>query len=294
MSAWGGFGALGLTLLGGCSPTAYDFLHDKTGIEVAREVRICSGGVLRDDPRCKPSGRGGAAWIRNENFDIYNLQRPIDFTRWPSALEEISVRYLGTPHWNERIQPACKDDLPEGSLPVHADVGVDSIDLTEKLKQETVQSFSIDLMARLQRDGFPVNPGVEMRFRDFLARAIEQRVRARLLWFVATYPGGRYAFESSPAFTRCRQVVHDHERDGARFVSGVAGFIVLENFADTSINNGSALDEALGAVAGPGASRLVDAKLRASWEKTVHRVVRVEAHTQAMTQTVYPLWIQFE
>lgn len=280
--------------LGGCTPTAYNFIHDKTGIEVAREVKICSGGVLRDDPACKPSGRGGAAWQRNENFDIYNLQRNTDLANWPSAIEEISVRYLGTPHWNERIQPSCKEDLPEGSLPVRADVSVDSIDLTAKLQQETVQAFSFDMMIKLQQAGVPVNPGVEMRFQEFLARAVEQRVKARLLWFVATYPGGRYALETNPAFTKCRQAVHDHERDGAKFVSGVAGFIVLENFADTSINSDSALNEALAAVVGPGHPRLVDSKMMASWKRTVQRVVRVEAHTKSLTQTVYPLWIQFE
>lgn len=292
-SAWRGLVVGGAALLGACTPTAHEFLQDKTGIEVAREVRVCSNGVLRDDPRCRPSGRGGAPWVRNENFDIYNLQKPTDLAHWQSAIGEISVRYLGTPHWNERIQPSCKEDLPEGALPVAADASVDAIDLTAKLQQEAIQAFSVDAMASLRAVGLPVNPGVEARFRDQLARAVEQRINVRLLWFVVTYPGGRYAFENTPAFTRCRQAVHDHEREGARFVSGVAGFVVLQNVSDTSLTSTSTVAEALaGVVADP--TPILTAKLMAKWERAVNRVVHVQARTQAMNQTVYPLWIQFE
>ena len=36
------------------------------------------------------------------------------------------------------------------------------------------------------------------------------------------------------------------------------------------------------------------AEIASSWEKTVGNVIRVDASTNAVTQTVYPLWVQFE
>src|SRR5262249_11532605 len=128
---------------------------------------------------------------------------------------------------------------------------------------------------------------------DALRRLVAQKIRVELVWFVATYTGGRYAIERNQAFVHCREEVQSHAHDGAQFVTGVAGFAVLANHADVSINSSQTVSEALSMALG-GSTPVIEGKIASSWEETVGNVIRVNASTSAVTQTVYPLWVQFE
>ncbi len=273
-----------------CGGTAHDFVQAKTGIDVGPEVRLCSNGVLHDDPSCRPNGGGGMPWVRNENFDIFPVN-PVNRQRNLEGLLYLAKqRYLGTPYWRGHLQPACK---PEEDLGPAAVTAVDFINLAARLDEEINRSFVGDALASFGSASAPIDGRVEAAFRDALRRIVEQKIHVALLWFVTTYTGGRYAMALNPALARCNQDVLSHTNDGAQFVTGVAGFIVLENQADVSINSAQNVAEALNVAVG-GSMPVIDAKLTGAWQKTVGNVIHVDTSTFAMTQTVYPLWVQFE
>jgi hypothetical protein len=276
-----------------CGSTAYEFVHDKTGIEVGHDVRLCSNGVLHDDPRCRPDGTGGLPWAKNENFDIFSLPMSSGGSDWHEPVASASMRYLGAPYWNGHLQTDCKAGLGGESLPAAANPAVDLIDLAAKLDDEISKNFEVKAVANLREAGIPIDFEAQARFHDSLARIVRQKIRVKLLWFVSTYTGGRYAIEANQNLARCRQEVQAHAGEGARFVTGVAGFIVLQNEADVTINSASTLAAALSVVVDD-PSRVINSKLESSWEDTVANVVKVNASTRSLTQTVYPLWIQFE
>jgi len=261
----------------------------KTGIDLGPEVRLCSNGVLHDDASCRPNGTGGMPWVKHENFDIF----PIYGDRRYSAHEVMGLtiqRYLGAPYWRGHLQPACKDRVAQESALWPA---VDSINLAAKLDEEIDRRFVVDALASLSKTGIPVDANLEARFRDALHRLVEQKIHVDLVWFVTTYTGGRYAIEQNPNLGRCRQEVQAHAGEGAQFVTGVAGFAVLANHADVSINSAQTVAEAINLTIG-GSLPVVDAKLTSAWERAVGNVIHVDASTTAQSQTVYPLWIQFE
>jgi hypothetical protein len=271
----------------GCRSTAHDFVQAKTGIDVGPEVRLCSDGVLYDDPSCRPNGTGGMPWVKNENFDIYPV---IGAVNWMQVVTLTNWRYLGTPYWRGHLQPACK----EGVVPDRAfSTAADSINLAAKLDEEIDRRFVVGAVAGLRSAGVPIDAQGEANFRDQLRRIVEQKIHVELLWFVTSYTGGRYALEANPMFSRCRQEVQAHANDGAQFVTGVAGFAVIANQADVSINSSQVVAEAISLAVGR-PMPMVDAKLAGAWEKTVGDIIRVDASTSARSQTVYPLWVQFE
>jgi hypothetical protein len=271
----------------GCGGVAHDFVASKTGIDVGPEVRLCSNGVLHDDSSCRPNGTGGMPWVKNENFDIYPVSGA---NGWSDIVSLAGQRYLGAPYWRGHLQPACKVDIGRDPAVL---IAADTINLAAKLDEEINRRFFVDAAASLRKAGVPLDARAEFAFRDALRRLVDQKMRVELVWFVATYTGGRYAVERSQAFGRCREEVQSHANDGAQFVTGVAGFAVLANHADVSINSSETVAEALG-IALRGPTPVVDGEIASSWEKTVGKVIHVDASTNAVTQTVYPLWVQFE
>lgn len=268
----------------GCGATAHDFVEAKTGIDVGPEVRLCSNGVLHDNPSCRPNGTGGMPWVKNENFDIFSLP--------PGShiLAQAARRYLGSPYWRGHLQPECK---AEQELDHAVNIAFDSINLAAKLDEEINRRFVVDAVAGLRKAGVLTDAEAEAAFRSNLHRLVQQKIRVQLAWFVSTYTGGRYAIEQNQALGRCRMEVQAHAGDGAQFVTGVAGFIVLTNQADVSIKSAQTVAEALSAALG-GTLPVIEGSLSSAWERTVGNVIRVNASTSAETETVYPLWVQFE
>lgn len=271
----------------GCGSVAHDFVRAKTGIDVGPEVRLCSNGVLRDDPSCQPNGTGGKPWVRNENFDIYPVVGAGD---WSAIVGLAGQRYLGAPYWQGHLQPACKGAAAPDPAVLTA---ADTINLAANLDEQINRRFMVDAVAKLRAAGVPLDARAEASFREALRRLVAQKIQVRLVWFVATYTGGRYAIERNQAFVHCREEVQSHANDNAQFVTGVAGFAVLENRADVSISSSQTVADALSVALG-GPTPTIDAEIASSWEETVDNVIRVDASTNAVTQTVYPLWVQFE
>jgi hypothetical protein len=274
----------------GCGSTAHDFVFAKTGVEVGSEVRLCSSGVLHNDPECRPDGTGGPRWVKNENFDIFSLPPGVELKTYADVSAWLSFRYLGTPYWRGHLQPECKS---RESLGPGVNFSAESIDLAAKLNDEISQRFAVDAIVDLRKAGIPIDFEAEAKFRQELTRIVQQKIQVRLAWFVTSYTGGRYAVEANAALGHCRREVQSHLGEGAQFVTGVAGFMLLQNDADVTINSASTLAEALRVLVGD-PSHVIDAKLTSSWERTVGNVIKVNASTAAVTKTVYPLWVQFE
>jgi hypothetical protein len=279
-----------------CGSMAHDFVQAKTGVDVGPEIRLCTNGVLFADSSCRPSGLGGPPWVKNDNFDVCPMQGAT--ADWKVASRIVKEHYLGAPFVRGRLQPRCKPREPsEGEptgLPIMARVAVESIDLGAKLDKEVENHFALEAIAKLRKAGIPVEAGMEARFRDSLRRIVREKVKVELLWFVGTYTGGRAAIESDERLAACHAEVRAHASDGAQYVTGVAGFVVLSNEADVSINSTQTVAAALTGIVSDPAHAIDVASLSADWEKTVGDVIRVNAVTKSETQTIYPLWVQVE
>lgn len=276
-----------------CAATAHDFVRDKTGVEVSEDVRLCANGVLGNDPTCKPSGTGGRPWIKSKNFDVFSVS-PTGVDEAEALMAQVRHRYLGTPFWDDHLQPACKVTVSPYQIPPGLQAQ-DYIDIAGEIRKETTHRFAVEAVAKAQKLNLPVDAGAQARFQTALEQLVETKVDMKMLWFVTTYTGGRPAIEGNPNFTACRQEVANHSREGANFVTGVAGFVVLSNRVDSSVTSESTLRLALSAFLSPqDGTKLIDAGLGGNWEKTVSKVARVRASTTSLTTTVYPLWVQFE
>ncbi len=279
-----------------CSSLAHDFVQAKTGIDVGPEVPLCTNGVLLADSACKPNGLGGPPWVRNENFDVCPIQG-MGTANWREVARIVKQHYLGAPYVRGRLQPRCKpreprEDETVGGPPPMARVAVDSISLAARLDAEIDRHFGLEAVAKLAKAGIPVNAEAQARFRDGLRRLVKEKINVELVWFVATYTGGRAAIEADDALSACRHEVQASE--GAQYVTGVAGFAVLSNVADISINSTQTLAAALTGVVEDPTRAIEEASLGGAWEKTVANVIRVNAAIRAETQTIYPLWVQVE
>jgi hypothetical protein len=293
--------AVGVLAVGqfSCGAMAHDFVQAKTGIDVGPEVRLCTNGVLLTDSSCKPNGLGGPPWVRNENFDVCPIQGT-GTADWRAISRIVKQHYLGAPYVQGRLQPRCKPPEPYSEdehgehAPPMARVAVDSINLAERLDAEINRRFMVEAMANLRKAGIPVDAAAEASFRERLRRIVNEKVKVELVWFVGTYTGGRAAIEADERLATCRHEVQAHASDGAQYVTGVAGFAVLSNVADVSINSTQTIAAALSGVVADPTHAIDVASLGGAWEKTVDDVIRVNATTRAETQTIYPLWVQVE
>jgi len=169
-------------------------------------------------------------------------------------------------------------------------VASDDIDLGQALKEVSTRTFEADVFGRLPG---VVSPAARIDFHMRLMTLIDSKVLVHLRWFIARFTGGRYAMSRHSTVNDCRNEVETHARDDAKMVTGVAGFAILTNVADTSITDRQNIELVLGAVVTDPA-KLFDDGAGAEWSKTVRRVLRVDATTKQLTPTIYPLWVQFE
>jgi hypothetical protein len=284
----GGVALLSCMTMIACGGGGHGFLRDKTGVEISRDVRICTNGTGGNDASCKPTDTGGPAWVKAENFDIFSMGVPDD--RGDETAREAAHRYLATPYWAGSLKLACKREFSVSQFPAEISISSEQIDLAQVLEQETARTFEVEAFARLKA---PVAPEIRVEFHRRMAELIRSKVQVKLLWFVARFTGGRYAIGRHESLTACRNEVEAHAHEGAQMVTGVAGFAVLTNRADTAITDRQQVEWALNALV-KDTGRFYDDGVGASWNKTVSKVLTVQWTATQVHPTVYPLWVQFE
>lgn len=85
--------------------------------------------------------------------------------------------------------------------------------------------------------------------------------------------------------------------DSAALVTGVAGLMVLSNRVDTAVSSEATVLSALSATASPVYSMQIlelQGEIAAEWKEALQKKFTVRGSRVSISQTVYPLWIQFE
>jgi hypothetical protein len=286
-----------LVLFTGCK-TVHDFIGDKTNLELSDKIQVCSSAS--DDPKtCEPKKTGGYSWERNISFDVYSLTEKATPDDYENADDELRLRYLGTPYYNNQLQVFCKQNISADEIAPNDNIIIDFIDLTAELKSTAVDETTAELINSMKAEGVQISSKIEANIKRKLTKEVENKTNVQYLWFFMKWTGGFEAISKSESLESCVQEVDNKNNSNtlASLVTGVAGLIVLNNNIDTSIASKSTVSSVIRATIPSefqGQAAKIENKISASWEKNVHKVFTTKGSLSPKTQVVYPLWIQFE
>jgi hypothetical protein len=159
-----------------------------------------------------------------------------------------------------------------------------------------VKSVSTQLKSLLDAKSIEDASAITRRFQAHLVEEVKAKVKARLLWFVARYPGGRPDISRNQKLKSCLD--EQIENSDAALVTGVAGYIVIDNKIDTAIGSAATVENALDASFAGQASAALLAQLKASlgsnWKKSVDAVAQIKTARQDLSTVAWPLWVQLQ
>lgn len=270
------------------------FLEGRTGIEVT-EAPVCAAGVA-DYDRCRPRDMGGTPWEQRTNFPPYSV--PPRLARGGNVnriIAEVRAHYLGSPFYAGDVHAFCKDGVDEEIFP-EGGTTLQEYELARVIEDRAVEPVTNRVRTVLQDRDASNASALTRRFHNQLLEEVHERVQAKLLWFVTRYPGGMADLSRERQLRKCLQESRDRH---AQVVTGVAGYIVLDNRIDTAIGSGEVVKRALDrALVGRSDDIGLDPEFRHSlameWQHRVHEVARIKLPREEMTATAWPLWVQFQ
>jgi hypothetical protein len=273
--------------------SARAYIADKTQIELTDDISVCSQGV-DDFQSCKPARSGGAEWVFNDNFDVFAATGGT----YEQNLDQIRWRYLGTPYYRGSLHLECRANVPISAVP--SLMLADDVDLASELQRTTVAEIAARAVFRLRAEGVDVSAEAEAVFKDRLREDVNAKVGARFFWFLTKWTGGKDSIARTPELRPCVDEVAYHNRNeagSASFVTGVAGLMVLSNRVDTTVSSDSTILSALsGIIPTPYSPEVIEIQeeIAVEWRESIERKFTVRGSRRAVSQTVYPLWVQFE
>jgi hypothetical protein len=288
---------LALSSMTGCN-SARDFISERTHLQLTSDVSVCSQAV-KDFTSCRPGFTGGAGWTPNKNFDVYNISRAAAEKGYQAELDELRLRYLGTPFYHGSPHTECRSALRLEDLPTEQPLS-DDIDLTSILETKTVDEVSANAIFKLKAKGVDLSAKAQEDFKAALQKTVKEKAHVRYIWFLMKWTGGRDSIAKNAALKRCVDEVDAQNQShlgSASLITGVAGLLVLDNRIDTSVTSDSTITSALNlAISGSYPSQVADlqAQLSVDWKHAVSKVFTVNGSLVALSQTAYPLWVQFE
>lgn len=270
------------------------FLEGRTGIDVA-EAPVCGAGVV-DFERCRPRDMGGTNWEYATNFPAYSV--PTRLARSPNfdrIMAEVRAHYLGSPYYAGDVHAVCKDGVPDTVFPAGS-TSLQDYDLASVIEDRAVKPLVNRVRAFIQeresRDAYTL----ARRFERNLLDEVHERVQARVLWFVTRYPGGLADLSRERQLRKCLQESRDQQ---AKLITGVAGYMVMDNKIDSAISSGDVPNRALDmALRGRAEDIPIDPEFRHAiadeWHGRVSEVANIKMPRRDLTATAWPLWVQFQ
>lgn len=273
------------------------FLANRTSIDVT-EAPIC-GAMVVDHEQCRPGDFGGVPWTKAPNFPPYSvperLVRDRDDPNEERIIEAVRAHYLASPFYEGDIHSVCKAEVDEDVFPAGG-TNLQRYNLAKVIEDRAVSPLTSRLRKMLD-DRDPANSwALTSRFYNHLMEEVHERVQAKLLWFVTRYPGGMPDIARERTLRRCVQESRDNP--GAALVTGVAGYIVLDNRIDTAIASPEIVHRALEqAMLGHGDITLEPEfkhSLGMQWQDQVSRVANIRMAREDATAVAWPLWVQLQ
>jgi hypothetical protein len=285
--------ATALTALSCTQHGGRNFLESRTGIDVT-EAPVCGAGVA-DFERCRPIPMGGAPWEHAASFPPYSLPR---FSRGASVerlMSGVRAHYLGSPYYAGDVHAICKDGVDERIFPEGA-TNLQEYDLAEVIEDRAVKPVANRVRSILQERESPDASVIARRFESHLITEVHDRVKARVLWFVTRYPGGLADLSRERQLRKCLQESHDRN---AQVVTGVAGYMVMDNKVDSAIGSREVVYRALDLALRNRTDEVhLEPEFRHSianeWQGRVSEVAHIKFARNDVTATAWPLWVQFQ
>lgn len=270
------------------------FLEGRTGIDVT-EAPVCGAGVA-DYDRCRPRDMGGTNWQHIANFPPYSV--PHRLARGGNIeriMAEVRAHYLGSPFYAGDVHSVCKDGVNEEIFP-EGGTSLQEYDLAMAIEDRAVKPVANRvrtlLLERESGDAY----ALARRFERHLIDEVHDRVQARVLWFVSRYPGGLADLSRERQLRKCLQ---ESRSRGAQLVTGVAGYMIMDNKIDSAISSHEVVNRALElALRGHHDDIQIEPEFRhalgAEWHGRVSEVAQIKMPRRDMTATAWPLWVQFQ
>jgi hypothetical protein len=274
--------------------TGRAFLEDKTGIALGEPASACASGVV-DNEECRPNAVGTGEWHKRGDFPSYSVSARAVEDGDQTVVAEVRAHYLGSPFYDGDVHSVCKNGVPNDAYPPDG-TSLQDYDLAAMIEDRAVKDLAKQLQAALDAKKVANASDITRRFHEGLAHEVHARVKARLIWFVARYPGGRPDITRNDKLKSC--IEEQRTNSDASLVTGVAGYIVMANKIDTAISGEatlvSALDSALAIESGASLDPEVRNSLALRWKNDVDRVAQIKTARQDMSTVAWPLWVQFQ
>lgn len=279
----------------GCAATGRQFLENHTGVAISKDISVCNTGTWSSD-QCEPQGGGGRfRWQRTDNFPYMEVS-PNPMSDPNEAIEQVRRYYLGTPYYGEDLHASCKASIDSSAIPGEQQLKQD-FDLAAELNRTAVSSVTARLGAKLSAKHVDASAQLAAVFNYTLKEVVSQKIRARFVWFVARYPGGKPDILNNPQLTACVNALNGAPAP-ASLVTGVAGYIILGNVTHADLSSSETVNIALGASirgrVSPDVYEDVLGDLSAAWKDSVEKVAVIKLDRRDLNTVAYPLWVQFE
>jgi hypothetical protein len=269
------------------------FLEQKTGIVLAERAEC--GSSLTGNERCAPERFGAAVWEKNAALPPYSVSEQAVRLGARAVVAEVRLHYIGSPFYDNDVHVVCKSELSESALP-STGTSMQDYDLGAALQDRAVRPVTMEFLSVLESKGVASAHELARRFGARLKLEVQQRVQARVLWFETRYPGGRADLERNLHLRAC--VDEQQQAKQAKLVTGLAGYVVMKNRVDASIDSPRVISIALeSALASHDSAKLpieLRARLEDSWADRVASVALFKSQRSEVGATVWPLWVQYE
>ena len=269
------------------------FLANRSSIDVS-EAPVCASGVV-DHEDCRPGNFGGANWEKRTSFPPYSISDYAVRSGPRSILAEVRTHYLGSPFYAGDLHARCKSGLDRDTIPEDS-TALQEYELASLIEDRAVRQVAGMLRRVLDEQDSREASAITTRFAERLAEEVRDRVKARLLWFVTRYPGGVPDIVRNDRLRKCMQETRNVA--GASIVTGVAGYVVLNNQIDTAIGSGAVVQRALDYALRGHDEITLEPELRGElsyvWEQSVAQVAQIRVPRNDVTAMAWPMWVQME
>jgi hypothetical protein len=254
---------------------------------------FCGAGVV-DHETCRPGDYGGKSWQQANDFPPYTLS---DFRGRGGvrlAAAEIRAHYLGSLYYDGDLHSFCKSyyDLDRLAL---GSTTLQEYDLAEMIERRVVRPLTTLLRGELVLRAPSEAAGIADRFYEHLTEEVHERVQAHIVWFVSRYQGGVSDMAHDDRLRDCLREARAHD---AAVVTGVAGYVVLENNIDDRVSSVDVVYHSMDRATAGYSHVMFDDGLRSrmavQWQEGVTRIATIGMTRQEITTTAWPMWVQFE